>query len=384
MQNAVAVCAGCVVRAECLDYAIREQEETGVWGGLSGNQRKRPQGGGAVVGSDAWYNDSDPFCSRWLLNLVAAGGLPAGVVDRRDIAEVCAQDVFPHPQAHLFAGIGGWPLALELAGWGTAPVWSASLPCQPFSLAGRKGGVTDRRHLWPVFVPLVDQLRPPVIFGEQVASPLGREWLAGVRLDLEALGYAVGAADLCAAGVGAPHIRQRLFWVANAGDEGSGRGTTGGLRGGTGQDRVRSQEPRRQRSTGGLGNTDREGPQGRGERSDEHADQWSPGEAGAAGRLGDAAHGSRWWPQGQPEPGKPEGTLGGSGSSRPAGNYWSRFDVVPRRDPRGHVWCRVEPGTFPMAHGVPGRVGRISAYGNAIVPQVAEVFVRAFMAVRGW
>src|SRR5690606_34646705 len=44
----------------------------------------------------------------------------------------------------------------------------------------------------------------------------GREWLAGVRADLEALGYAVGAADLCAAGVGAPHIRQRLYWVADA------------------------------------------------------------------------------------------------------------------------------------------------------------------------
>src|SRR5690606_40978082 len=65
-------------------------------------------------------------------------------------------------------------------------------------------------------LPIFDQCRPPIIFGEQVASKDGRLWLTGVRSDLEALGYAVGAADLCAAGVGAPHIRQRLYWLADA------------------------------------------------------------------------------------------------------------------------------------------------------------------------
>ena len=58
------------------------------------------------------------------------------------------------------------------------------------------------------------------MFGEQVASPDGLQWLAGVRLDLEGSGYAVGAADLPAASVGAPHIRQRLWWVADSDQSG--------------------------------------------------------------------------------------------------------------------------------------------------------------------
>src|SRR5690606_5734874 len=96
------------------------------------------------------------------------------------------------------------------------PVWTGSCPCQPYSSAGARKGDDDPRALWWAWRWLIDQCRPAVIFGEQVASKDGREWLSGVRADLEAMGYVVGAADLCAAGVGAPHIRQRLFWVACA------------------------------------------------------------------------------------------------------------------------------------------------------------------------
>src|SRR5690606_6008238 len=83
-------------------------------------------------------------------------------------------------------------------------------------------GTKDKRHLWPEFYRLIAGCNPPVVYGEQVASPLGREWLAGVRADLEAMGYAVRAADLCAAGVGAPHIRQRLWFVAQRVDHATG------------------------------------------------------------------------------------------------------------------------------------------------------------------
>ena len=68
---------------------------------------------------------------------------------------------------------------------------------------------------WPAFHRLIAERRPPTVFGEQVAGKDGREWLAAVRADLERLGYACGAADMPAAGVGAPHIRQRLWWVAD-------------------------------------------------------------------------------------------------------------------------------------------------------------------------
>ena len=78
----------------------------------------------------------------------------------------------------------------------------------------KQRGTADERHLWPVFADLIRECRPATVFGEQVASTLGRQWIAGVRTDLEGMGFAVGAADLCAAGVGAPHIRQRLYWGA--------------------------------------------------------------------------------------------------------------------------------------------------------------------------
>jgi site-specific DNA-cytosine methylase len=99
-------------------------------------------------------------------------------------------------------------------------VWTGSCPCQPFSAGGQQKGFNDERHLWPHFRRLIAERRPSVIFGEQVASKLGRKWLASLRLDLEALDYAVGGADLCAAGLCAPHIRQRLYWVADSASSG--------------------------------------------------------------------------------------------------------------------------------------------------------------------
>lgn len=164
-----------------------------------------------------YYNDNDPFCVEWLKLLVRHKHIPFGEVDGRPIQEVRPGDVRGFKQCHFFAGIGGWANALHLAGWPEdKPVWTGSCPCQPFSAAGKRRGNADERHLWPEFQRLIAECEPSVVFGEQVASKDGRVWLAGVRADLEALGYAVGAADLCAAGVGAPHIRQRLFWVADA------------------------------------------------------------------------------------------------------------------------------------------------------------------------
>ena len=168
-----------------------------------------------------YYNEWEPYAAGWLRSLIRAGEIPAGEVDERSIEDVQAQDVERATQAHFFAGIGGWPLALKLAGWpANLPVWTGSCPCQPFSVAGKAGGVGDKRHVWPSFHRLISERRPPVVFGEQVASEDGRLWLSGVRVDLEKLGYGVGAADLCAAGVGATQIRPRLWWVADANHSG--------------------------------------------------------------------------------------------------------------------------------------------------------------------
>src|ERR1041384_1510077 len=168
--------------------------------------------------SAAYYNETDPFAAQWLRNLIASDLIAPGDVDERSIVDVQPDDLRGYGQVHFFAGIGGWSYALRLAGIGDDdPIWTGSCPCQPLSSAGQRQGHADERHLWPAFHGLIAECRPAAVFGEQVASKDGREWLAGIRADLEALGYAVGAADLCAASVGAPHIRQRLFWVADAG-----------------------------------------------------------------------------------------------------------------------------------------------------------------------
>ena len=176
--------------------------------------------------NEAVYNENEPYAAEWLGNLERAGHIAAGRVDARDIRDLKPADVRDAVQFHAFAGIGAWSYALRLARWpDDARVWTGSCPCQPFSVAGRGDGAADARHLWPAWFPLIRECRPPVVFGEQVASPDGRAWLDAVSADLEAIGYAVGAADLAAAGVGAPHIRQRLYWVAIA--EGERRATRG-------------------------------------------------------------------------------------------------------------------------------------------------------------
>lgn len=162
-----------------------------------------------------YYNEFDPRAAEWLRELMRDGMIPDGLVDERSIADVEPDELSQYTQCHFFAGIGGWSRALQIAGWPeNRPIWTGSCPCQPFSCAGKRRGTADERHLWPVFRDLIAVCKPPVAIGEQVASNDGRKWLDGVRADLEALGYAFGAADLCAAGVGAPHIRQRLYWVA--------------------------------------------------------------------------------------------------------------------------------------------------------------------------
>jgi DNA (cytosine-5)-methyltransferase 1 len=268
-----------------------------------------------------------------------------------------------YTQVHLFAGIGGWSYAARLAGWpDDRPLWTGSCPCQPFSAAGKQKGTTDARHLWPEMRRLVTECRPPVVAGEQVASHLGRNWLAGVRTDLEALGYAVGAADLCAASVGAPHIRQRLWWVAESqGDQQHwGREARQGRGEPANRGRVdNATTPRRKVDGWGqlpLKGRSPNGPTGASEN--------------LAGGLGDADHAG---PQGRRD------DVSQYASKR---TPWasSLDNWLPCLDGKAR---RIEPGLEPLAHGAPNRVGRLRGYGNAIVPQVAARFLTAYLDTQG-
>ena len=165
----------------------------------------------------AYYNEIDPYAAQWLRNLIKAGHIAKGEVDERSIEDVKPNDITGFTQCHFFAGIGVWSLALRNAGWSDSrPVWTGSCPCQPFSAAGAGAGFADERHLWPAFFHLIQECKPASILGEQSSSKDADDWIDLVQTDLEAMGYAVGAVAFPSAGVGAPHIRDRLYWVAHS------------------------------------------------------------------------------------------------------------------------------------------------------------------------
>jgi DNA (cytosine-5)-methyltransferase 1 len=238
------------------------------------------------------------------------------------------------------------------------------------------------------------------------------------------LGYEVGAADLCASGVGAPHIRQRIFWMAHAenvgrkrsngasrlrhtsqqfkrqgiarglADSNGGQLRDGGLQSG----RQHGQQPEdggagrladlrgtrlekrgiatdtREREaavgsgdTVGLGNADSRG-------LFQHV-QRNGHEAFVAGPFGADAYGSGADQRVEHTQGdgrlerRPE-----SGRGLSVGGFWDSFDLVLCTDNKAR---RIEPESFPLAHGVPGRVGLLRGYGNAIVPELAAQFIKA-------
>jgi DNA (cytosine-5)-methyltransferase 1 len=169
----------------------------------------------------AFYNDNDAYAAQWTRNLIAAGEIAAGDVDERSIRDLQPADVASYRQCHFFSGIGVWSRALRDAGWpDDVNVWSGSCPCQPISQAGRRLGFADERHLWPEWFRLIAACRPAVVLGEQVASKDGLPWLDLVFDDLEGADYAVRSIDIPACSVGAPHKRQRLYWVAYARERG--------------------------------------------------------------------------------------------------------------------------------------------------------------------
>jgi DNA (cytosine-5)-methyltransferase 1 len=296
-----------------------------------------------------YYNEFDPYAAQWLRNLIEAGHLPQGEVDTRSIKDVSASDLTGFVQCHFFAGLGGWSHALRLAGWpDDRPVWTGSCPCQPFSAAGTQKGTADDRHLWPVWFNLIRECRPGVVFGEQVEAAINHGWLDLVQSDLESEGYACGAAGIPAAGVGAPHIRQRLWFVADT--QSVGRSV---------------QHTPHDGSANAPSNTFANANDSVADQRRPYVSQLADSQCeGLEGHIGDGNDSNK--------PGRVNAQ-----PPRPiAPSSWSDCDWLPCRDGKSRP---VEPSTFPLAHGAAARVGRLRAYGNAIVPQVAQVFIEAYL-----
>ncbi|MFU2365563.1 MAG: DNA cytosine methyltransferase [Enterobacteriaceae bacterium] len=291
----------------------------------------------------SYYNEWDASAAAWLRELINNKLIPYGYVDERSITEVTPSDLEGFTQCHFFAGIGGWPLALQLAGIpASTQLWTGSPPCQPFSVAGKSLGFDDERHLAPTFLRLIRECKPQLLFGEQVAAAIGKHWLDFVFLNLEEKGYTCGAAVLPACSVGAPHKRDRLFFGA-----------------------CQMADPNNTR------------PQGR-EGMPERTDKQPVGAGSVEGGLANAES------KGQSHRGSGSAltqlteTSGESSTTRtnPHHGFWSGADWLGCRDGR---FRQVESGTFPLANGIPARVGRLRGYGNAIVPQVTAEFIKAFM-----
>lgn len=343
-----------------------------------------------------YYNEWDPQAAAWLRELIENKLIPEGVVDERSITEVRAKDLKGFTQCHFFAGIGGWPLALQLAGIpATTRLWTGSPPCQPFSAAGKQLGQFDPRHLAPVFLNLVSECRPAILFGEQVAPAIAKSWMCDLQAHLEGENYAVGFAVLPACGVGAPHKRDRLFFGASLrlGDSTGKRQRTSktGQNSGVGE-QLEGPEQREhyqhRRTNGRVANTDNTRPQRR-ERMPECADKQPVGPGSMESELADTPQ--RRWGEEREDTGRVavgdsterrasgRGAGGGDNTTDPHNGFWSDADWLGCRDGK---FRPVEPGTFPLANGIPARVGRLRGYGNAIVPQVAAEFIKAFMAAK--
>ncbi len=379
-----------------------------------------------------YYNDNDPKACAWLRELIAAGLIPDGRVDNRSILEIKADELAGYDQCHFFAGVGFWSLALRWAGLEGQPgIWTGSCPCQPFSCAGAGKGVDDERHLWPVFRDLIRACRPAVVFGEQVASaavvgkvgrgveaPAVPVWLDGVRADMEAAGYAFGASVLGAHSVGAPHIRQRCYWVAERTCESDGTGRhawrTSGAAMGYGSSFVSAAGACRPsdsiqrglggRNLGGLraGGQQVQEPQDGARIADEscdgHADAVRPPDAEhAIGRAEHAQHGYAHRRGGLGGSGEPGGTRNAA-AQRPEEHDGNKVGGIPEQSIpwsgyRIHRYLDgkdrripTEPWLFPLAddrHPLHrGRVGLLRGAGNAIVPALAAEFIAAWVDCR--
>jgi DNA (cytosine-5)-methyltransferase 1 len=367
----------------------------------------------------AYYNEVDRYCCDWLSNLMDAGHITAGKIDDRSIVDVSPDDVRGYDRVHWFAGIAGWDHALNLAGWrfDGQVTWTGSCPCQPFSAAGKGGGGKDERHLWPHWFRLIRERKPAIIFGENVAAAIGWGWLDAVLGDLEAEGYATGAMVLGAHSVEAPHIRQRLWFVADAmhaerGQErlngeherdrhDAGRTQAHGVAGACGPVRLvadagisggrrqRGEQPGRrsiaadEREAGLVADADTTGQ--RLERRGGLLDGERPAlrddaDGCGAGELGDAGSGGRLKGHsdsgGCSEQNSPREQTGGAIEHGYTSNPWSDLVWLPCTDGKARP---TKSNIFPLAHGVSGRVGKLRAAGNAIVPQVAAEFIRACM-----
>lgn len=339
----------------------------------------------------AYYNEIDPDAALILRELIADGVIAPGEIDTRSITEVQPDDLRGFTQCHFFAGGGLWSVAARMSGWGDdRPIWTASCPCQPFSVAGKGAGTDDVRHLWPDILRLVGACRPSVLVGEQVAGKAGYGWLDGVRADLAGERYASRGVDIPACAVDAPHIRQRLYWVALADAEGIERRSEG-----LSKPELRSGRPAPAGADasgvtlGDAFGSRLEGQCGHDDDAGGRAVEGRPATEADGGELADAGSG-RVRDSGRSPAARQASSLCGEvreqrvrvddrsnddGRGR-NGSFWSDHDWLICHDGKAR---RTQSGIPLLVDGLPGRVALWRVAGNAISPVLAAEVIGALM-----
>ena len=297
---------------------------------------------------------------------------------------------------------------------------TGGFPCQPFSVAGKQAGTDDDRHLWPVMFRIIQELTPRWVIGENVKGLTNIQdgvVFETVCSDLEGAGYEVRAFNIPAAGVGAPHRRERIWIIAslvNANSDGSSATTIGGSvekasnDDQEGQNKTRESERTSRRERDENMEDSRRTLQSRTELRETNEDEVGEGYANQHQRSGSTSESNvadtyARLSNGTYEEVQSRGQTFDTSSERSTDvantESSNRHDnEAVTRDggsqaqeifgdggsvPGESTWWHTEPDVGRVAHGVPGRVYRLKGLGNSIVPKIAEEIGRAIIEAEG-
>ena len=317
---------------------------------------------------------------------------------------------------------------------------TGGFPCQPFSVAGKQAGTDDDRHLWPVMFRIIQEFTPRWVIGENVKGLTNIQdgvVFETVCTDLEGAGYEVRAFNIPAAGVGAPHRRERIWIVAHSSKFGCGSRSDNweGRQVSNNEERQLTQDQserqrwesrsRKESNTRSITesrtnqgnefrwqdlsrnkdveNTRRTLQQGTelGEKNEDevregyanqHQRSGSPSESNVADTYARLSNGTYEEVQSR---GKTSNTSseGSTDVANPESSDRHDNEAVTRNGGSSTQevfgdgssisgegsWWHTEPDVGRVAHGIPGRVYRLKGLGNSIVPKIAEEIGRAII-----
>ena len=271
---------------------------------------------------------------------------------------------------------------------GDADVIVGGFPCQPMSVAGKRKGTDDDRYLWPEMFRLIREIKPQFVIGENVKNIVNIQdgvVFETVCTDLESEGYEVQSFNIPAAGVGAPHRRERIWIVAYAERYNETQqiqksdGTQDQVQNKRGQkdstsrisSRANSIRQTNNRYEKNVANAYSERPQGHGKKYELRKNSQKIKTSGSSSsarntNVADTESSDR----------HDNEAVTRDGESQTQEVFGDRSSLSGESS-----WWHTEPNVGRVAHGIPGRVHRLKGLGNAIVPQIAREFGLAIKKV---